>query len=127
MHGGLLAAMAGFGQPEQTRASLQKSSAFSESNLRRFWFKPFDLRWAYVERLSGLWNRVRPDLVDFAEAGNEFLLIRRRAPGTNDGAAFYYSCHLSDQHILHKDAYLVPFRLNRAIAQKKVAEQADFL
>ncbi len=106
------------------RERLLNDSAYSEVRLRRFWFKPGDLRWAYVEPLAKLWNEGRQELQSHATDESEFLLVRRRAPRARDGAAFFYSRYLADQHALDTDAYFIPLRLATA-AGKKVGAQAD--
>jgi Type ISP C-terminal specificity domain/N-6 DNA Methylase len=99
--------------PDLVRKALLADSAFYEQNIVPFVSRPFDRRWAYLERHRGLWNRVRPDLLRQASPENEFLLARVHAPKQNDGAALYHSRALADQHVLHKDAYFIPFHLRR--------------
>lgn len=72
---------------------------------------PFDLRYAYVETASKLWNESRSEYVNAAKIGSDFLLARRRAPRALDGAAFLLSPCLIDQHVLHKDASTIPILL----------------
>ena len=124
LHKGLTSDAASFNASE-TRNRLLKESAFNEENIRRFWFKPFDLRWAYIERHSNLWNRVRPELLAQAARGNQFLLVRRHAPKFPDGATIYFSRHLSDQHALHTDAYFIPLEIDTLQSLKKNATQAE--
>ena len=112
-HPGLVTDAAMF-DAKAVRTRLLKESDFDPNNMRRFWFKPFDLRWAYLERTSGLWNRIRPELVDQAWDGNSFILARRHAPKSPDGASLYFSRHVADQHVLHTDAYFIPMRLRPA-------------
>jgi hypothetical protein len=54
---------------------------------------------------------VRPELIDQAWHGNEFLLTRRHAPKSPDGSTFFFSRHVADQHVLHTDAYFIPCQL----------------
>jgi hypothetical protein len=110
LHPGLATDAAGF-DAAQVRKRLLQSSKYSDANIRRFFFKPMDLRWAYVERIGNLWNRVRPDLVAQAWEGNRFLLVRCHAAKAPDGAAIHCVAHLADQHVMHSDAYFVPFHL----------------
>lgn len=98
-------------RPERVRARLLADSPYSESRIKPFTVKPFDVRHAYIDKTAGLWNRSRPEFVDAAALGSDFLLLRRRAPRALDGAAFLHSRHLIDQHVMHKDAYVVPFWL----------------
>jgi hypothetical protein len=110
LHKGLTTDAASF-DARGTRKRLVVESKFSSENIVHFWFKPFDLRWAYIERIANLWNRVRPDLLDQAWPANRFLLARRHAPKFPDGATLFYSRYISDQHALHTDAYFIPFYL----------------
>ena len=97
--------------PKKVRDKLLNKSPFSEANAVRFCVKPFDVRWAYVDTTGSLWNRSRPELVKAATLGSDFLVLRRRAPRALDGAAFLLSRCLIDQHVMHKDAYVIPFWL----------------
>ena len=110
LHPGLTKVAAMF-DPVATRDRLLRESRFDEGNVVRFWFKPFDLRWAYIERIGNLWNRVRPELLSQALPDNELLVIRNRAPGKDNGATMFYSRHIADQHILQTDGYFLPMRL----------------
>jgi hypothetical protein len=107
LHPGL-ATDAAFFDAKAVRARLLKESSFDAEAIKRLWFKPFDMRWGYVERKAGLWNRVRPDLLDALHNGNSFLMARCKAPKTPDGAVFLYGSRLSDQHALQTDVYFFP-------------------
>ena len=100
---------AGF-NPEQTRAKLIASGGYDATKIGRFASRPMDIQWAYLERGSHLWNRSRPEL-HVAVDPSRFLLARRRAPRRDDGAALLPATCLADQHVLHKDAYLIPHLL----------------
>jgi Type ISP C-terminal specificity domain/N-6 DNA Methylase len=121
-HAGLVTDAAIF-DARAVRSRLLKESDFDSNNVRHFWFKPFDLRWAYLERIGGLWNRIRPELVDQAWDGNSFILARRHAPKSPDGASLYFSRHIADQHVLHTDAYFIPIRLRVAPKAKSKKEE----
>ncbi|MFI1072067.1 type ISP restriction/modification enzyme [Streptomyces puniciscabiei] len=97
--------------PEKVRSRLLSESPFDEGKVVPFYVKPFDLRWAYVDTTGKLWNESRDELVKAASVGSDFLLLRRRAPRAHDGSAFLLSSALIDQHVMHKDAYVVPFFL----------------
>jgi len=124
LHKGLTSDAASFNATD-TRKRLLKESEYHAENVWPFWFKPFDLRWAYIERHSNLWNRVRPELLAHAARGNQFLLVRRHAPKFPDGATIYFSRYISDQHALHTDAYFIPFELEPAPPPKKTPNQSQ--
>jgi hypothetical protein len=122
LHPGLTTDAASF-DATATRVRLQKESQFSEQNIGRFGFKPFDSRWAYFERIGNLWNRIRPDLLAQSWRGNEFILTRRHSPKCPDGSPIYFSHYVADQHVLHKDAYFIPLRLSAGNDVKRGAER----
>jgi hypothetical protein len=100
-----------FFDARKTRAKLVSFAPYDESKIRPFLFKPMDLRWAYVEPSSGLWNRPRPPLIAAAEHEAGFVYARAKAPKAPDGAPMYFSTALCDQHALSTDAYLTPLGL----------------
>jgi len=97
--------------PQKTRRALL-SEGFDESKVVRFLVKPFDLRWAYVETQAKLWNEARSKLVESSAGDRQYVMARRRAPRALDGVAVSYASSLTDQHALHKDAYLAPLHLS---------------
>src|SRR5665648_466746 len=123
---GLISDAAGF-LAEDVRHRLLRESAFDKASIVRAAFRPLDERWAYVERLGGLWNRVRPDLVDQAWTGNQFLVCRCKANKAPDGSAFLMLDHLADQHVLSSDGYFIPVWLRQAVgdAQASLLYDAD--
>lgn len=105
--------------PQATRDQLLKAGGFDEQHLVRFVSRPLDIQWAYVDPTRKLWNEVRAkELLPHARE-NRFLLARRRAPRADDGAALLPATCLGDQHVLHKDAYFIPFRLHPAVGESE--------
>ena len=125
MHSGLMTNAASY-DAKKTRARETASSKFDKQNIVQMTFRPFDFRWAYVERIGNLWNRVRPELLDQAWPGNQFFYVRRDAPRAEDGAPAFYSRTIADQHALHKDAYLIPFRLRTAARNEHTSQNRLF-
>jgi hypothetical protein len=66
--------------PARVRDRLLGQHPFDEDQIRPFQFRPLDMRYAYVEAETPLWNRSRPLLAASAKAESGFLLARRRAP-----------------------------------------------
>jgi len=110
--------------PSGTRERLLTRGGFAPQKVVRFLSRPLDVQWAYVDEVRTLWNRPRPELLAHAENLNNFLIVRRRAPRADDGAAMLPGSCLGDQHVLHKDAYFIPFVLNAADENREMfAEQ----
>lgn len=108
------------------RDTLLNESPYSGARIVPFQVKPFDVRWAYVEPTSKLWNESRAGYVKAADLGSDFLLVRRRAPRALDGAAFLFSPHLIDQHVLHKDAYTIPILVPVEIDEEATSRLFSF-
>lgn len=96
------------------------AAGFSPDKVLRFLSRPLDLQWAYVDETRTLWNRPRPELLAAAARPNSFLIVRRRAPRADDGAAMLAATCLGDQHVLHKDAYFIPFLLGSSSGGPKL-------
>jgi hypothetical protein len=97
--------------PEKVRERLLDKRPFKDERVQRFQTRPLDIRYAYIETETQLWNRSRPLLVDSNEASSGFLMVRRRAPRALDGATFHFSDCLMDQKVLFTDAYAIPLWL----------------
>ncbi len=101
-------------KPAEVRKALLRAGGFDEAKVVRFLSRPMDVQWAYVDPAAKLWNDVRRELLPHATVGARFLLVRRRAPRADDGSAMLPATCLADQHVLHKDAYFIPFSLRDA-------------
>jgi hypothetical protein len=97
--------------PERVRPCLLDDRPFDDAKVQRFQTRPLDLRYAYVETETQLWNESRPLLVAATEAASGFLMVRRRAPRALDGATFHYSACLMDQKVLFTNEYAIPLWL----------------
>jgi hypothetical protein len=103
--------------PVSTRRKVLAAVSFDAGKVLPMVVKPMDVQFAYVETTRPLWNEPRPRLVGQLEHAGRFLLARRRAPRTDDGAPFLVSAGLCEEHALHKDAYLIPMELSESKTQ----------
>lgn len=98
--------------PKVARERALKSGSFDPAQVRRFLFRPFDVRWAYIDPSLGfLWNRVRPALLRTMQPGNEALLARPRVTRLSDGAPFLWSSIVGDQDCVYGHAYWIPISI----------------
>ncbi|SOJ56960.1 hypothetical protein MSIMFB_04438 [Mycobacterium simulans] len=111
--------------PERERKRLLDHPC-DEDKVKRFQFRPLDMRYAYVETAAKLWNESRSVLVAAEQAASGFLLVRRRAPRALDGAALHFSGCLIDQKVLFTDAYAVPLWLSPASRTPEDGDPALF-
>jgi hypothetical protein len=122
LHKGLMSDAVGYVAAE-TRGRLLGESEFDDKQVQPMTFRPFDNRWFYCERRANLWNRSRPELLDQTWVGNEFLYVRCHAPRADDGTPAFYGRTIADQHALHKDAYLIPFRIRQTNNERRASAQ----
>ncbi|MEZ0051931.1 hypothetical protein ABIA30_002943 [Mycobacterium sp. MAA66] len=97
--------------PVRERERLLRERPFDDRRIQRFQFRPLDVRYAYVETHAKLWNESRTLLVTSSAEESGFILVRRRAPRSLDGAALHFSDCLIDQKVLFTDAYAIPLWL----------------
>jgi hypothetical protein len=100
---------AGFA-PTKVRDRLTPAG-YKSDQIKRYLFKPLDVRWAYVETRTNVWNRARPELVAQAKDGTRFLLVRPSTPRANDGAALLFSRCLGDMDCMDGHAYYIPLEI----------------
>jgi hypothetical protein len=117
--GGLLEPWSDY-DARKTREALLSGGGFDETQIMLMQVRPFDVRWAYVDSTPKLWNRARPGYAAAARINSEVLLVRRRAPRALDGVALHLSANIVDQHVLHKDAYIIPLLMPRRHEQATV-------
>jgi hypothetical protein len=101
--------------PVGTRRRLLATGGFKEARVVPFLTAPLDVQSAYVDATPKLWNEARSrGLLGNMTGSNRFLLVRRRAPRSDDGAPLLPATCLGEEHTLHKDAYFIPFQLSVA-------------
>jgi hypothetical protein len=122
---GLTKTAAGF-DPHKVRSKVQAVEGYQPARVRRYSLRPFDTRWCYYSEVSPLWNRSRPTLWAQCWDGNSFLLTRFKAATDPEGAPFYFTSLLSDDHLLNPDAVAIPLRLREASKKSKESTQNHF-
>ncbi|WP_328302136.1 type ISP restriction/modification enzyme [Actinomycetospora sp. NBC_00405] len=84
---------------------------FDSSKIRRFMTRPYDLRYAYIERDHRLWVASQPRLVEASDENAWFLYALRTVESDRNGFPLFASKHVGDQHTLYYTAFLLPTRL----------------
>jgi hypothetical protein len=78
------------------------------SNLKRYTFFSFDMRYAYTTEQSTVWNRVRPQLLHLLPEAQGFLVVRSQRIADPEGFPAYWTTSLADDRTLHKHAFMIP-------------------
>ncbi len=107
--------------PEARKKVLSEFS-YDESRIVRYPFKPYDIRWCYLENLRPLFSEPSPQLLEQRFKGNSFFITRDTADKDIEGSPFYFSPLVCDYDCISGHARHFPIRLRATIkapAKKK--------
>ena len=107
------------------RAKVLAAEGYRASGTRRYALRPFDTRWCFFSPIRPLWNEPRPTLAAQAWEGNQFILTRFKCATVPEGAPYYFTRALSDDHCLTPDAVAIPFHLR--LSQSNNSAQLSIL
>ena len=94
------------------RRKLLKEAQFDRKFIKRFSFKPFDLRWCYLANIRPLFSEPSPDLLDQAAiTGNQFFITRDTADKGDEGPPLALSPNVVDYDFLLGHARLTPIQI----------------
>jgi hypothetical protein len=97
--------------PQEVREKAQKKDEFDESNIHRYLFRPYDIRWCYYTSVPNVWKRCRPELWRQHWAGNAWLLSRVAGVAQPEGTPFTFSRNLIARDSMRGHAVAFPIRL----------------
>jgi hypothetical protein len=104
--------------PEARRKVLSEFQ-YDDSNIVRYPFKPFDVRWCYLANLRPLFSEPSPQLLEQRTARNSFFVTRDMADKDKEGVPFYYSSLVCDYHSLAGEARHFPILIRESSTKKK--------
>jgi hypothetical protein len=102
---------------------------YDESRIVRYPFKPYDVRWCYLENLRPLFSEPSPQLLEQRFKGNSFFITRDTADKDIEGAPFYFSPLVCDYDFISGHARHFPIRLRvcpKADAKQKADGNGEF-
>lgn len=114
--------------PEARKKVLNEFS-YDESRIVRYPFKPYDIRWCYLENLRPLFSEPSPQLLEQRFKGNVFFITRDTADKDIEGSPFYFSPLVCDYDCISGHARHFPIRLKtttKAKAKKKDDGNGEF-
>jgi hypothetical protein len=114
---------------ETARAKLKGNVIFDAKRIRKYPFKPCDVRFAYLDAsIQPLFSRPSPDLLEHAGiSANGFFITRDTADKTPEGPPFYFSPFVCDYDSISGHARHFPILLAPAAKGKKANGQGSFL
>lgn len=108
----------------EARAKIVGEFQYDESRIVRYPFKPFDVRWCYLENLRPLFSEPSPQLLAQQFPGNQFLVVRETGVTNPTSPPMFMSSLVCDYHSLIVEAKHIPMRL-RPSPPKKGPQQVE--
>jgi len=108
----------------EARKKVCSEFSFDESRIVRYPFKPFDIRWCYLENLRPLFSEPSPQLLKQRFKGNAFFITRDGADKDIEGPPFFCSPLVCDYDCISGHARHFPIRL-RAATKFKAKKKDD--
>jgi len=104
--------------PKKVRKTAQEEDVFKTQNLRRYLFRPYDVRWCYYTPVPNVWKRSRPELWKQSWSGNAFLLSRAAGVADPEGTPFVFTRGLLARDCMRGHAVAFPLRLQESPNEK---------
>ncbi|HEX8072373.1 MAG TPA: type ISP restriction/modification enzyme [Pyrinomonadaceae bacterium] len=110
----------------EARKKILKDFDFDQSVIVKYPFKPFDVRWCYLENLRPLFSEPSPQLLAQRSDSNAFLIVRETSVKEPTSPPLYYSPLVCDYHLLAVEAKHIPFFLNQNLVSTSPQNQRSF-
>ncbi len=106
----------------EARKKLLNETKFNESKIVRYPFKPFDIRWCYLDNIRPIFSEASPRLLAQRIDGNAFFITRDVADKSAEGAPFFFSKLVCDYdcisgHARHFPLIIAPTASNQSASQ----------
>lgn len=111
---------------EQARKALKNKARYDERKIVRYPFKPFDMRFAYLDaEIQPLFSRPSPELLAQGEiAENCFFITRDTADKNPEGPPFYFSHFICDYDCISGHARHFPILISSKGNDKQVRQRS---
>jgi hypothetical protein len=109
----------------EARAKILGHFSFDPRCIVRYPFKPFDVRWCYLENLRPLFSEPSPQLLAQRFPGNAFLVTRDTADKAIEGPPFFLSEFVCDYDFVSGHARHFPIRLRASPASTKKKDDGN--
>jgi len=103
----------------EARVKIQGEFQYDENKIVRYPFKPFDLRWCYLENLRPLFSEPSPELIRQSQVrGNAFFVTRDGSSKQREGAPMLFSSAICDYDCLGGHARHFPIFVVEKLEKK---------
>ena len=91
------------------RKKLLRETSFDPTKVVRYLFKPFDLRWCYLDNIRPLFSEPSPQLINQNQIpGNAYFVTRDAADHRQEGRPSLFTTVVSDYHSIGGEARHLP-------------------
>lgn len=111
----------------EARKKILSEFQFDTTRIVRYPFKPFDVRWCYLENLRPLFSEPSPQLLDQRFSANAFFITRDTADKDSEGSPFYFSPTVCDYDTISGHARHFPLLLRRSPEKKQKRNSDQFV
>jgi len=112
--------------PEARKKVLKDFEKCDETCIIHYPFKPFDVRWCYLENLRPLFSEPSPQLLAQRQVpGNRFFITRDTADKHPEGPPFYFSALVCDYDCISGHARHFPIRVIAPAKTRKHTAQVE--
>ncbi len=109
----------------EARAKILSEKSFDKDRITRYPFKPFDVRWCYLDNIRPLFSEPSPRLIAQAFPGNAFFITRDTADKDTEGPPFLFSPVICDYDCISGHARHFPLRLKRDTKKNKSEDNEE--
>ncbi len=109
----------------EARAKLLSESSYDERHIAVYPFKPFDVRWCYLDNIRPLFSEPSPKLIAQGFDGNRFFITRDTADKNSEGPPFLFSPVICDYDCISGHARHFPIRLKKVDPKTKTRMTSD--
>ncbi|MCE5283130.1 MAG: DNA methyltransferase, partial [Deltaproteobacteria bacterium] len=102
----------------EARKKILNEFQYDESRIVRYPFKPWDVRWCYLDNLRPLFSEPSPQLLNQRFSGNSFFITRDTADKDPEGPPFFFSSVVCDYDFISGHARHFPLFLKKREDQK---------
>ena len=104
----------------EVRNSLKGRVSYDAKNVRRYVYRPFDMRLAYLDAdIAPLFSRPSPTLIATAAESNGFLVVREKAGIVPASPPLFFSRFICDYHCMSVEAKHIPLRVSRTLGSTR--------
>ena len=102
----------------EARVKLLNESIYDKSRIVRYPFKPFDIRFCYLDNIRPLFSEPSPQLLNQRFPGNAFFITRDTADKDPEGPPFFFSPAACDYDCISGHARHFPLCLKDSTSTK---------